>query len=444
MYRVIRYRNKGTRIIRIGHHTYLIVISVRCRCITRSDLHTELQPFHTIYRQCRESEVVVIILRSLTEIEGLIARTTCSYIGVIRCLSAQRCAIRQITGAGRIALEVFYIWEVLFSTQGLEDLSLTPLTDTRLLRTYGLNIYIVNRVVSQIINQLTRGRFDSAIEDISRSGIRISQLNGTDLQVPCACLRFSPRNLSRNRVYIGYLDIQYLLALRDLLYLDIIDVHVERCAGRVGTTQFGTPISRIIDTESDTTTVDIRRKIQVELFPVFCLREFEVLHVREGTISIHDSYLNSAATTARCRECGGITSVETHRQFSEVSIYLRQNQQCIFIFRCIHVECIRCRIVTIGMVNVIVRGTRTSCCSGRCSRLTVLHVVIIIRRSTAIVIAYHVTPRKCIERSRTVLKAVEICCKWQRCFLAIGPEHRAYPYSITIRLRGLYIRIILG
>ena len=131
LYRVVCYRNKGTRIIRVGHHTYFVIVVVRCRCITRSYLHTELQPFHTIYRQCRESEVVVVILRNLTEIEGLIVRTTCSYIGVIRCLSAQRCAIRQTTGAGRIALEVLLIGEGLKFAEGLEDLCIAPSAGTR-------------------------------------------------------------------------------------------------------------------------------------------------------------------------------------------------------------------------------------------------------------------------------------------------------------------------
>ena len=42
-----------------------------------------------------------------------------------------------------------------------------------------------------------------------------------------------------------------------------------------------------------------------------------------------------------------------------------------------------------------------------------------------------------------MLKTIEVCRKRKRCFLTIGPEHGTNPCAITIRLRGLYIRIIL-
>ena len=73
--RVIRHRDERTRVIRIGHHTYFVIVVVRCRCITRSYLHIELQPFHRIYIQCGECKVVVVILCCLPEIKRQI---TCS------------------------------------------------------------------------------------------------------------------------------------------------------------------------------------------------------------------------------------------------------------------------------------------------------------------------------------------------------------------------------
>ena len=186
-------------------------------------MHTELQPFHAIYRQCRESEVVVVILRNLTEIEGLIARTTRCNIGVIGCLSAQRCTIRQTTGAGRIALEVLLIGESLEFAEGLEGLRIAPSAGTLQCLINRLNIDIIGRVAIQTGQSLVL-HVQLPVEDVCCSSSRFIQFCRTYFEVPLVLgFALCPRDIRTDRINILYLNRGNLTAERHFLNHQVIE-----------------------------------------------------------------------------------------------------------------------------------------------------------------------------------------------------------------------------
>ena len=264
--------HERTRIVRIGHDTYFHLIGIGCCSSTGINLHTELQTFNRINTESRECKIVIMTFRYLTQIKCYISGAFRTKVRVVSILSAKSGTIRQVTCTGSsITLEVFYIREGQLSTKGLERHFCAPLAYTTLFRTNGLCVNIQFCVVRQVRERLARRSFNDTVKDICRCRIRVRQRGGADFQVPFACFRCSPRDSSRSGVNVCSLNGQYLLTLRNQLNLDIIQIHVECCSARIGTTYRRTPICRIVDTERDATAMDIARKVHIEFLPLFRL-----------------------------------------------------------------------------------------------------------------------------------------------------------------------------
>ena len=362
--------NECGRICRVGHYTHLERIGISS-CCSHIDLHAQLQTFHGINTQCREYEVVVVILRYLTEPEKFTCNASfrsniCSLI-----ITGLHHTTHILTGTGLIRLEVLFIREGLELTSSLERFGVTPLTGATQCLIHGLNIDVVGCIAFQVGQCLCLLRY-LAIKGICRCGTRVCEFGGAHFEVPLVLgLTLLPTDFCAYRINFRYINGRNTSAERNLFnhyvvvaHVDILAVNSTRCTHRNSSAFTG-----------------IGAEVNEVFLPLVVNRLLEGAHNHKVIISFQHTYLQIGLYTYvsasigrtyhgqlqgldrfvklreynhRVRITGGCIQLDTVtclRRCTWSGRATNLSACCIGIARCIQRSCTGCKVIPIFCIR---------------------------------------------------------------------------------------------